>query len=531
MGSIRRKISLFTVAAIAAATVTPILEAKAEGNSASLAINVTQKMQTWDGWGTALAWWANMYGGLTNIVDGQEQRKNITDMLFTDKGLNLNIARYNLGTCENPENTNWDTVLNMPPLKKGPDEAYDLSNDPRQIWVLEEFLRVQENPITEMWVNTPPYWMLISGSATGPVSKQDDNLAPENYDDYAAYLVDLLELFESEKGITFDYIEPMNEPNSGYTNYWGPHSGNRINFGTSESGVLNALYDEMVGRGIEGKYPIAATDELSTSQTAIAWGMLDEDAKRNVAKINTHTYSSDEASMRALKKAAYGEDFDYENPKKKLWMSERTLHMGPEPESFYYGIALAEEIIDNINIMGVNAWCHWQAADELGVNETNTDWRYDMQFFTFGNFTRYIVPGSRIIDAGSEDYVAALTPDDKLIVVATTGLDENNPASALDHREKELEIKIKNAKVKSVDMVQTTALSDSWEQKNIAGEKQSVCVTLPEVSVTTFIFELSNVGSGCAGSVSGLGTAGLFGMLLATAAVWNKKKNFGEENE
>ena len=513
--------------------VTPPATAARTEDPDAIVIDATDTMQSWDGWGTALAWWANMYGDLTNIVEGQEQRKNITDMIFTDKGLNLNIARYNLGTYENPVNTSWDTVLNMPPVVKDPTDGnwepgdpfeyeleYDLSNDANQRWVFDEFLRVQPDGITELWVNSPPYWMTVSGSASGNrpsgATQSRDNIAPEAYGTYASYLVDVLEEFASE-GIYFDYIEPFNEPNSGYDSWYGPHSSNQVGYGEAQSGVLNALHDELVERGLQDTYLIAGTDELNTSQTAIAWGMMSEEAKNNVAKINTHTYSgtTEQTSMRNLKEAAYGEDLDYDNPQKKLWMSERTLHMGPEPESFYYGIALAQEIIDCINVMGVNAWCHWQATDELGVSERSTQWRYDMQFFTFGNFTRYITPGSTILNTGNETAAAALTPDNKIVVVTSTGLDESNPNSALNHDERNITIEIENAEVKSVSMVQTTAMSDSWEVESVAGETQRISATLPEVSVTTYIFEVGEVGSGCGSAFDG----GMVALIAGVAAV------------
>lgn len=518
---------------LSAAGALPATKAAAE-SSDTIVVDATDTMQNWDGWGTALAWWANMYGDLTNIVGGQEQRKNITDMIFTDKGLNLNIARYNLGTYENPVNTSWDTVLNMPPVVKDPtggdwesgdpyeyELEYDLSNDANQRWVFDEFLRVQPDGITELWVNSPPYWMTVSGSASGNrpsgATQSRDNIAPEVYETYASYLVDVLQEFASED-IYFDYIEPFNEPNSGYDSWYGPNASNQVSYGDAESGVINALYDELVSRNLAQTYTIASTDELSVSQTAIAWRMLNDEAKGNVGKINTHTYNGtrETDSMGILKRAAYGENLDYANPQKKLWMSERTLHMGPEPESFYYGIALAQEIIDCINVMGVNAWCHWQAADELGVSERNTQWRYDMQFFTFGNFTRYITPGSTILNTNNETAVAALTPDNKIVVVTSTGLDEKNPNSALNHDERNITIEIKNAEVKSVSMVQTTAMSDSWEVEQVAGKVRSISATLPEISVTTYIFELGKIG-GCGSVFNGSAIAAIASVTAVSA--------------
>ena len=41
----------------------PATAARAEDPDA-IVIDATDTMQSWDGWGTALAWWANMYGDL-----------------------------------------------------------------------------------------------------------------------------------------------------------------------------------------------------------------------------------------------------------------------------------------------------------------------------------------------------------------------------------------------------------------------------------------------------------------------------------
>ena len=138
-----------------------------------------------------------------------------------------------------------------------------------------------------------------------------------------------------------------------------------------------------------------------------------------------------------------------------------------------------------------------------------------MQFFTFGNFTRYITPGSTILNTGNETAAAALTPDNKIVVVTSTGLDESNPNSALNHDERNITIEIENAEVKSVSMVQTTAMSDSWEVESVAGETQRISATLPEVSVTTYIFEVGEVGSGCGSAFDG----GMVALIAGAAAV------------
>jgi hypothetical protein len=66
---------------------------------ATVGINPGTDYGEWEGWGTSLAWWANVFG----------ERDDFADLLFTTKsvsyggrtlpGLGLNISRYNLGAC------------------------------------------------------------------------------------------------------------------------------------------------------------------------------------------------------------------------------------------------------------------------------------------------------------------------------------------------------------------------------------------------------------------------------------------------
>ena len=69
--------------------------------NASTRIDATARFGRWEGWGTSLCWWANVFGA-------SEHAANIADAFFTMKetttvgghavpGLGLTIARYNAG--------------------------------------------------------------------------------------------------------------------------------------------------------------------------------------------------------------------------------------------------------------------------------------------------------------------------------------------------------------------------------------------------------------------------------------------------
>src|SRR5262249_7113095 len=70
----------------------------------------------------------------------------------------------------------------------------------------------------EAFANSPPWWLTVSGCPQGNPDAADprDNLAPEQYGAYAAYLSAVLAAF-GRSGIAFDTVDPLNEPE----NPWG----------------------------------------------------------------------------------------------------------------------------------------------------------------------------------------------------------------------------------------------------------------------------------------------------------------------
>ena len=65
------------------------------------------------------------------------------------------------------------------------------------------------------FVNSPPVWMTKNGHAQPDPNSGSTNLKAEYVDDFAVFLADVLEHFQNERGIHFDYISPINEPTLG----------------------------------------------------------------------------------------------------------------------------------------------------------------------------------------------------------------------------------------------------------------------------------------------------------------------------
>ncbi|UOQ48441.1 hypothetical protein MUN88_20810 [Gracilibacillus caseinilyticus] len=101
-----RKISIITTIFILLMGIfSPVsILAEESAQNEQSAIDTTIKLDpsyqhdAFDGWGTALVWFANVTGGWPDQI-----RNQLADALFNESGLNLNIARYNIGGEDSPE--------------------------------------------------------------------------------------------------------------------------------------------------------------------------------------------------------------------------------------------------------------------------------------------------------------------------------------------------------------------------------------------------------------------------------------------
>ena len=105
-------------------------------HAAGYTVTVTpaQKYQTIQGWGTSMAWWANIIGGWSN-----SKRTALADALYSPTaGIGLNVLRYNFG-ADGPGNVCHNQMKagrNVPTFEptKG---NYAWTNDANQLWFAE----------------------------------------------------------------------------------------------------------------------------------------------------------------------------------------------------------------------------------------------------------------------------------------------------------------------------------------------------------------------------------------------------------
>ena len=364
------------------------------------------------GWGTSLCWWANRIGY------SEKMTNQAAHLFFSDEGLSLDIARYNLGGGDD-ETHNHITRSDskVPGYATGYDKdgniVYDWTVDENQRNIALAAKKANPDICFEGFSNSPPYFMTNSGCSSGAVDATDDNLRIADIDSFGKFIAEVTKHFKDELGIEFKSYSPMNEPD---TDYWGylswKQEGCHYTPGDMQSKTIIAARKALDAEGLTNVL-VAGMDETDLDKTIVNYGKLSEDAKTALGRIDTHTYGG---SKRAELKAAAV------SAGKDLWMSE--------VDGGYDGFGLANHIITDMNGLMPAAWVMWDIVDvhkdslfmDPGGNATEKDtklnvtgklWGVGMadhdeesielsnKYYAFGQFTKYIEPGDTIIASSS----------------------------------------------------------------------------------------------------------------------------------
>ena len=244
-------------------------------------------------------------------------------------------------------------------------------------------------------------------------------------------------------------------------------------------------------------------DETSIDTQLTSYNKLNDEAKNIVTRIDTHTYGGQRRYD--LKTLA-------QNAGKNLWMSEVDGgdRAGTDAGEMGAALWLANRIILDLNGLLPSSWILWQVIDNhickdgydgkqdsgmvdlnggyWGVavaDHDNNEIILTQKYYAFGQFTRYIRPGYKII-SGSENSVAAYDPEGKKLVIVVTntyGTDKNVDFNL------ESFISVGNS-VKVIRTSGSVSSGEKWaELEPISTSGKGFNATLKANSVTTYIVE------------------------------------------
>ena len=204
----------------------------------------TYQNAPFQGWGTSLAWFANVTGGYP-----PEIRNQLADLLFGKDGLNLNIARYNIGGGNAPDVPDylrpggavqgwWAAPAGITRSDKDwwdPQNPahWNLNADATQRWWID---RIKKHVTRwETFSNSPPYFQTTSGYVSGALDSSTDQIRSDTVGSFATYLARVTRELERAHGIKVSTIDPLNEP--GTTNWTTTHGSDGNPIGGRQEGA------------------------------------------------------------------------------------------------------------------------------------------------------------------------------------------------------------------------------------------------------------------------------------------------------
>ncbi|MFJ4966682.1 glycoside hydrolase [Streptomyces sp. NPDC088729] len=431
------------LAATGAALLSGAFTAGTARADSTIVVDPSKSYGTWEGWGTSLAWWAKVFGGDPVHAD------LFADLFFTDKsvtyrgktlpGLGLTLARYNLGAC------GWNTVrladgrtVRMDPgripwhkqiggywLDPGDtgSPVWDWNADPAQRAMLLK--ATQRGARSELFANSPMWWMTDSLNPSGATASKKNNLGPAHYRSHASGMAAVALHARENWGVDFASVEPFNEPSSG--NWWTGFAGAQEGcFMTPQvqEGVLPLLREELDSRGLTTT-KISASDEATVDTAISTWQALGSEARALVDRVNVHGYQGaggDRAELHRLVVADAG---------KGLWNSETGTAAAD-------GFTMAQFLLNDLHALHPTGWAYWQPLDthrewamiqytvndpadpSKGVTLSDT---VNPKYHVMAQFSRHIRPGMTMLHTGVPHAAAALDEETGrlVIVVANNG--------------------------------------------------------------------------------------------------------------
>ncbi len=377
---------------------------KSQTADVKLTIDTEVKGEVLDGFGSSACWWSQIAGG-------SENAEEIAKLLYSKEGLGLNIYRYNIGggSADNPDTLitdPWRQTESFYVLSEKTGEyEYDFTRDANAQKFLDLCLSYGCIDTVILFANSPHYSMTLNGDTFGNMDWWVSNIAPDEYEAYAEYLVTIAEYFV-KKGIPVKYISPINEPNWS----WGAERQHQEGcFYNSEDiyAVYKAVARELKEKNLDVK--IAGPESGEIGFRLYEWFEYiynDPEIRPYLGTLSYHSYWTDDLLTNKIGLGNWIKEKDFQVP---VEMSEWCHLPCTSPVDSIDGALLQARVMANdLEYSNINSWTAWVGVNGIGVGEDGKNYsdgllygnadlsEFDvaMRYYAVAHFSKFIPPDS-----------------------------------------------------------------------------------------------------------------------------------------
>lgn len=385
-----------------------------------LQINPQKEYQVFKSIGASGAWWAQIVGGWDHIDEksGKPVRDMIAELLYNKQtGIGMGVYRYNIGGGSKHsgkgEYSQPARATECFEVSKG---EYDWSRDANAVYMLKKCV---ENGADEVvfFVNSPIERLTKNGLAHNKKHQLfHENISKSNYKEFAKYCLDVTEHFVDE-GVPVKYLSPVNEP------IWVWNGGQEGCFYRPRSvkSVFKTFATEIDKRAtLKGvKLSGAESGDLRWFNKSYTRQLLkDENVKKHLDGVDVHSYCLPLPLPIAIPflndRLGFVKRFrrfmDKKYPNMSVVMSEWTHMQGGRDYGMDSALVTANTMHQDFTLLNAVSWQHWIAVSEVDycdgliyINLDNKTFEMTKRYYVTGNFSKYIKPGSRRIEAITND--------------------------------------------------------------------------------------------------------------------------------
>ena len=458
-----------------------------------VSIDPAIKQQVIDGWGGSLCWWANIMGGYSD-----SKIKSICDWITDpDTGLNMNVFRFNIGGGDDPAHNHMRADGGaMPGYKASLTDAYDWNQDANQRKILQQLIasRITNFGTNDIQIvgfsNSPPWWMTRSGCSAGSTEGNVGNLKADMFDDFANYLTEVAKHYHDSLGITFNYLEPFNEPDGGWWTALGGQEG--CYFSTNYQMIMiRELYAKLSAKNMLSYCQITANDanNMDNGLSALNAYKSAGDILSKIELASVHSYGGNNRAGLA--------NWAKTN-NKRLWQSE-SGPIGIGGTNAYQMMVMSDRIITDMREMKCKAWIDWQlAADNSptwglivgAYNDSFNPITRGMAFYIRAQYSRYLKVGYTVINNSAYNAITAISPDEKELVIVISNKETSTQKYSIDLSKFAGFGKVKQIRTRAQE---SFSVKNSLTLFNLTGN--SFTYDALSESVTTFVIPINQASS------------------------------------